>query len=132
MTASDHDHTDPPPGSPLLDPRVLRELAEDVGARAAASFAREFAGMWPRRRSALAHALAHDDADGAMEAVLSMRVSSAMVGARRLEELATRLETSLRRRGLAGAAPFIDDVEHCGEETAHALSAQSESGHHPW
>jgi HPt (histidine-containing phosphotransfer) domain-containing protein len=129
------DQSGPPPpapsGTPLLDPQVLHDLAGDVGPRAASSFAREFAGMWPRRRAALTSALAHEDADGAMDAVLSMRVSSAMVGARRLEDLVARLEGRLRTQGLtdhAGdLAAFVEDLEACGEETARALTAHGES-----
>ena len=108
-------------GGPLLDQEVLRELAEDIGLRAAASFAREFAGMWPRRRAALAAAVSHGDADLAMDAILSMRVSSAMVGARRLEGLAAGLETGLRAGGVGALRPLLRDVERCGDDTARAL-----------
>ena len=108
-------------GGPLLDHVVLRELAEDIGPRAATSFAREFAGMWPRRRAALAAAVSRDDAEGAMDAILSMRVSSAMVGARRLEGLAAGLETGLRTGGVQALRPLLRDVERCGDDTALAL-----------
>lgn len=121
MTASEDGHTSRISRSPLLDPAVLKDLAEDVGPQAATAFAREFAAMWSRRRDALSRALARDDPAEAMDAVLSLRVSSAMVGARRLEELAARLESDLRTKGLASATPFVEGIEQCGEETARAL-----------
>ncbi|GAB4099307.1 Hpt domain-containing protein [Sinomonas halotolerans] len=110
------------PGGPLVDPTVLSELAEDVGPRAASSFAQEYAVMWPRRRSALAQAVANDDGEAAMDVILSVRVSSAMVGARRLEDLAAGLESRLRAHGVAALRPFLDDVERCGNETARVLA----------
>ncbi|WP_139346866.1 Hpt domain-containing protein [Sinomonas mesophila] len=126
MTASGNEDT--ARGGPLLDDGVLRELAEDVGPRAATSFAREFAGMWPRRRAALATAVSRGDVEGAMDAILSVRVSSAMVGARRLEGLAAGLETGLRTGGVRALRPLLRDVERCGDDTARALVDAAELG----
>lgn len=132
MTSSEDRPSGHLSGSPLLDHLVLKELTEDVGPKAATAFAREFSAMWPRRRDALASALVHADPEAAMDAILSLRVSSAMVGARRLEELAAHLETSLRTRGLAGTAHLMDEVEHCGEETVHVLISGSAPGGLLW
>ena len=42
---------------PLVDPTALRLLAADVGRESAASFARDFMRIWPRRRAEPSHLL---------------------------------------------------------------------------
>jgi hypothetical protein len=102
---------------PLVDPTALRLLAEDVGARSASSFARDFTRIWPRRREALAAALAGTDLTVALDAALSLRTSSTMVGAARLAALTEELERRLRADGPVAAAALVPAVNACGELT---------------
>ncbi|WP_415857354.1 Hpt domain-containing protein [Sinomonas sp. G460-2] len=115
-TAECPDHT-----VPLVDPAALGLLAEDVGPASAAAFARDFAAMWPRRRAAIDLALGCGDLDAALEAALSLRTSSVMVGATRLAGLALRLEGALRANDGAGAAQLLASVARCGDLTAAEL-----------
>ncbi|WP_138442262.1 Hpt domain-containing protein [Sinomonas susongensis] len=106
---------------PLVDPTALRVLAEDVGPESAASFARDFVRIWPRRRDNLTAALKQDDYDGALDAALSLRTSSTMVGASQLAGLACELERRLRADGTAAAARLLPAVVECGERTVAVL-----------
>ncbi|WP_422933890.1 Hpt domain-containing protein [Sinomonas sp. P47F7] len=115
-TAECPDHT-----APLVDPAALGLLAEDVGPASAAGFARDFAAMWPRRRAAIDLALGCGDFDAALEAALSLRTSSVMVGATRLAGLALRVEAALRANDGAAAAQLLAPVARCGDLTAAAL-----------
>lgn len=108
---------------PLVDPIALRVLAEDVGPESAASFARDFVRIWPRRRDNLTTALGRDDYAAAHDAALSLRTSSTMVGAARLAGLACSLERRLRAEGTAAAARLLAQIVECGERTVAALVA---------
>ncbi|MDQ4501863.1 Hpt domain-containing protein [Sinomonas sp. ASV322] len=112
---------DPSSVLPLIDDGALHLLAYDVGPEIAASFARDFARIWPRRRNALAQALGADDLPKAIDAALSLRTSSAMVGASRLAGLSEELERALRSEGFAAAARLLPAVSDCGERTVRAL-----------
>lgn len=106
---------------PLVDPTALRLLAEDVGERSASSFARDFTRIWPRRREALAAALAGTDLTVALDAALSLRTSSTMVGATRLAALTEELERRLLADGPLAAAVLVPAVNACGELTVVEL-----------
>ncbi|MEA5453441.1 Hpt domain-containing protein [Sinomonas sp. JGH33] len=106
---------------PLVDPDALRMLAEDVGPETAASFARDFVRIWPQRREALAAALQGTDLTRAIDAALSLRTSSVMVGASRLAALSEGLERRLRADGFDAAAGHLPEVAECGELTVDAL-----------
>jgi HPt (histidine-containing phosphotransfer) domain-containing protein len=77
--------------------------------------------IWPRRRAALAAALAGTDRTVALDAALSLRTSSTMVGAARLAALSEKLERRVRTDGPQAAAPLLADVTQCGELTVLAL-----------
>ncbi|MDP9884822.1 HPt (histidine-containing phosphotransfer) domain-containing protein [Sinomonas atrocyanea] len=110
---------------PLVDPAALQGLAEDVGPETAASFSRAFVRLWPRRRDSLIAALGQDDYGAAHDAALSLRSSSAMVGASRLAGLAGQLERCLRAEGTVAAARFLPSILECGPPTLLRLSNDS-------
>jgi HPt (histidine-containing phosphotransfer) domain-containing protein len=114
---------------PLVNPAALQVLAEDVGPETAASFSRAFVRLWPRRRDSLIAALRQDDYAAAHDAALSLRTSSAMVGASRLAGLAGQLERCLRAEGTAAAAGFLPSILECGPPTLSRLS--NDSGREP-
>lgn len=115
-TAECPDHT-----LPLVDSAALDALAEDVGPASAAAFARDFAAMWPRRRARLVRALGRGDRDAALEAALSLRTSSVMVGAARLAGLAERVEGLVRTNDGAVAPELLAAIGLCGDLTVSAL-----------
>lgn len=105
----------------VLDRHVLAQLADDLADQAfAQSFAERYRSMLPKRVSRVSRALTARDVDEAMDAVLSLRVSSSAVGAEELATLARRIEADLRcgqleqaqkRCGHLGPAAARADVE---------------------
>lgn len=117
---------------PLLDQAVLdrlrHELDDDEGLLAV--FVRNFIAQLPRRTEHLRLALTTGDLASALDAVLSLKTSSQMVGAERLAGLAFDLERSLRldtrhsnpERILPRlAAAHLPPIQKCGKQTANLL-----------
>jgi HPt (histidine-containing phosphotransfer) domain-containing protein len=126
-------------GSPLVDQTVLdrlrAELEEDEG------YCRVFVGNFinslPHRIGRLKLALTSGDLDGSVDAVLSLKTSSQMVGAERLAGLATALEGQIRAEGLDAdsvvvlprlAASFLLAISRCSRQTMDRLQAQCSPG----
>ena len=77
-----------------------------TAAELALRFARDYAAMWDQRYSRLALAVENQDRAAALDAIISLRITSAMVGGLRLARLAEMLETRhSRRETLARARP---------------------------
>ncbi|MGO4120051.1 Hpt domain-containing protein [Arthrobacter sp. YAF16] len=108
--------------APLVDPAALQDLGEQLNSAAVAKgFARDYAEMWDQRYDSLAGALERRDQAAALDAVLSLKTSSSMVGGLRLAELAGELEESIRGGDLGRAASLLDDVAARGSETVDEL-----------
>ena len=83
--------------SPVLDPHVVRDLGEELGdERAATCIVARFLSLLPSRTQRLERSVTARDPVSALDAVLSLKVSAAMVGGRRLQEQAQRLERLVR------------------------------------
>ncbi|HKU34678.1 MAG TPA: Hpt domain-containing protein [Paenarthrobacter sp.] len=82
----------------LVDRTVLTELQAELGGDQSivTAFVRNYVAMLPWRVARLHHALDNLDLDDAMDAVLSLKTSSQMVGAVCLQRLATEFEVSVR------------------------------------
>ena len=108
--------------APLVDPAALQDLGVQLDSPAVAKgFARDYTRMWDQRYRALAAALERGDLAGSMDAVLSLKTSSAMVGGLRLAQLAGELEGALREGDLDRALAFLHDVAERGGETVDEL-----------
>ena len=109
-------------GLPLLDLTVLRQLEEELGdSGVARSFVTDYIGIWEDRIQYLIRSVAEDDSDAAMDAVLSLKSSSTMVGGVRLAQLASELEEAVRDGNMAKAQSMLDDVAQRGSETVDEL-----------
>jgi HPt (histidine-containing phosphotransfer) domain-containing protein len=107
---------------PLTDQQVLRELEEDFDtASVAHEFARDFAQSWESKYQRLVASVHRSDWSRAKEAVLSVKVTSMMVGASRLAHLAHCLEQLIDGNDMATAALALADVESCGSATRTEL-----------
>ncbi len=107
---------------PLVDPAALQDLGEQLNNPAVAKgFARDYAQMWDRRYQSLAGALERRDQAAALDAVLSLKTSSSMVGGLRLAQLAAKLEAVIRAGELERAAALLGDVAARGSETMDEL-----------
>lgn len=80
---------------PVLDGTTLRVLKDEVGEGASRRFVEEYLLMLPTRAARVLKGFAGEDAEPASQALISLRVTSAMVGALRLEGLCADLERAL-------------------------------------
>lgn len=109
-------------GLPLMDPAVLLDLGEKLNSpEIACGFARDFAAMWDLRRRRLAASLDRRDYSAALDAVISLKVSSAMVGGLRLARLAEEVEVAVRRGDLTAGLALMGTVTDYGHETVNEL-----------
>jgi HPt (histidine-containing phosphotransfer) domain-containing protein len=107
---------------PLVDLAVLEDLEEQVGSLdVARSFAQDFVNMVDQRQNYLVAALERQDRAAALDAVISLKIASAMVGGARLGRLAEKLEVSIRRGGLDTAQGLLGAVACDGGATAKEL-----------
>ena len=107
---------------PLVDPAALQDLGAQLDSPAVAKgFARDYTRMWDQRYRSLASALERGDLAGSMDAVLSLKTSSAMVGGLRLAQLAGELESALRAGDMGHALTLLRDVAERGGETVDEL-----------
>lgn len=124
MSGPDHEH-------PVLDSDVMRrlqhELDNDPGIWQ--TFVRNYMRLLPGRIERLRRCLTSGDFDGAMDATLSLRTASEMIGADRLAALTRRLQQSLRDvapHDTAEALPTIAlgqlaEIKRCGTQTQNQL-----------
>lgn len=122
-------------GKPLVDPAVLRQLRVDLDADEGYCrvFVSNYMEQLPQRVGRLRWALMSSDLEAAMDAVLSLKTSSQMVGASCLVDIACDLETALRLSPdgdspestalprLAGT--FLDRIDECSCKTLVRLTA---------
>ncbi|MCO4250430.1 Hpt domain-containing protein [Pseudarthrobacter raffinosi] len=124
---------------PLLDPAVLdrlrTELEDDDGVWKV--FVQNFIEHLPHRTEKLRLTLTTGDLAGAMDAVLSLKTSSQMVGAERLAGLAMELERALRHEGIDNeparvlprlAADRLRQIIRCARQTTNILQKYLHSG----
>ena len=124
---------------PLVDQSVLdrlrEELEEDEGY--CKVFVGNFIEYLPHRIGRLRLALTTGDLEGSVDAVLSLKTSSQMVGAERLAGLAMDLEGELRNEARHSdvavvlpqlAAAFLRPINLCSRQTMHRLQSQCSPG----
>lgn len=110
------------PELPLLDAAVLHDMEEQLGRPGTAwEFANDYAGMWLERQRCLIDSVESEDRMAALDAVISLKVSSAMVGGLRLARLAESLEAALRRGVLRDAASVLAMISLHGDATVKEL-----------
>lgn len=86
-----------PKAAAVLEPSCLQALAASLDSLALAlDFARTFRRMLCMRVDRICRALCDHDGESALDAVLSLKISSAMAGALEMEGLCLRLEAQLR------------------------------------
>jgi HPt (histidine-containing phosphotransfer) domain-containing protein len=109
---------------PLVDAAVLEELEDELaGSGLAQRFARDYAAMWDQRCSRLAAAVESQDSESALDAAISLKISSAMVGGARLAKLAELLEVLIRQGDFGQGQVLMERVAHDGGQTVSELQA---------
>jgi hypothetical protein len=110
--------------SPLVDPAPLQRLRHDLGGDVTVQnrFVTDFLSLWNFRELRLSTALASADFEDADVVLLSIRSSSRMLGAVRLENAAGRLHASLESLDLTGCRHQLPHLSEVGLDTCLALS----------
>jgi HPt (histidine-containing phosphotransfer) domain-containing protein len=114
----------PRPSPASLDRTVLRRLSralDDDGA--VRKFAARYREMLPGRITRITASLQGHDVDRVLDAVLSLKVSSATVGAQELAELAGVIEKDVRLFDLPAARTAAADLTAVGLRADAALAA---------
>jgi hypothetical protein len=107
---------------PLLDEAALEELGEQLGGPdMARNFARDYAALWGQRQRRLTVSVVHADLAAALDAAVSLKVTSAMVGGSRLEHLARKMEAVIRKGDLQEAAALLVVIAAQGQATVEEL-----------
>jgi HPt (histidine-containing phosphotransfer) domain-containing protein len=105
-----------------VDPAALQDLGIQLESPSVAKgFARDYAKMWDQRYNCLSSALDRRDEAGSLEAVLSLKTSSAMVGGVQLARLAGELEEAVRGGDMERASSLLGEVAESGSETVDEL-----------
>ncbi|WP_320536216.1 Hpt domain-containing protein [Pseudarthrobacter sp. IC2-21] len=103
---------------------ILAELeAELDGPELARGFARDYAAMWDQRFSRVAAAVLAHDRKAALDAVISLRIASTMVGGVRLAMLAQQLEDAVRLDDYVKGQDLLAGVAESGVNTVSELQA---------
>ena len=109
---------------PLVDAAVLEELDDELaGSGLAQRFARDYAAMWDQRYARLAAAVDGQDRASALDAVISLKITSAMVGGLRLAKLAELLESVIRLGDFGQGRALMERVAQDGGQTVTELQA---------
>lgn len=107
---------------PLLDPTALEALTEDLGVPGiSVQFAHDYAAMWGQRQALLRESVEQEDLAGALDAVISLKVTSTMVGGSRLAHLARTLEAALRQGDLRQVPALLSLIAVHGRDTIKEL-----------
>ncbi|WP_267275854.1 Hpt domain-containing protein [Arthrobacter sp. CDRTa11] len=109
---------------PLVDSAVLEDLEEQLnGSELAVRFARDYTAMWDQRYSRLAAAVLSEDRASALDAAISLKITSAMVGGLRLARLAELLEKVIRQGDFGQGQALMEQVAEDGGQTVSELQA---------
>lgn len=110
--------------SPLVDPAPLYLLFNQLGGDRVIHnrFVNDFIALWRARAQRLSAALVTADVVEANVVLLSIRSSSNMLGAVRLEQAAVRVQSALKNNDLSGCTQQLPGLSEVGTETCLALS----------
>lgn len=107
----------------LIDPAVLIELAEQLQSPDLAHrFAREYAALWEQRHRRLTIAVEGQDHAAALDAAISLKTSSAMVGGKHLAGLAGKLQALIQAGDLRAGQVLLPVVADSGRATVNELN----------
>ena len=108
------------PGVPAFDAAALRRLSHDLDDLAFVSvFANRYLEMLPTRVRALQAA----DVEAALDAALSLKVSSSTVGTCELADIALAIEGNVRRLDVPAARANAAELPPAAKRADHALVA---------
>lgn len=109
---------------PTLDAQHLEKLAEESSWEVAESFAREYTTLLPRRVDRIVRTVTVRDRDIAMDASLSLKTTSWLAGALRMNQLCRELELALALTDVAAVASIVQDIEQHLPRLQEALAGR--------
>lgn len=111
--------------APLVSCETLQDLEESLGGESSLchKFVCRFIDMWPGRFERLQAAVTSSHHEDALDAALSLRSSSMMVGGLRLGALTTEILRLVESGAYAQATMRLASLERCGNETTQQLSS---------
>lgn len=108
----------------VFEPSTLHQLVDDAESRPfVLGLARTYLRLLDRRVTRLSTAVHHGDVVTAMDAALSLKVSSTMTGAVMLADLAVGIERDLRFGDLRSARSRATLLQAAAERTDAAVTA---------
>ncbi|MFJ5860730.1 Hpt domain-containing protein [Pseudarthrobacter sp. NPDC092439] len=109
---------------PLVNAAVLEDLeAELAGPALAKRFAQDYADMWDQRYTRLAAAVERQDVAACLDAAISLKITSAMLGGERLSKLAELLENVVRQGDFGQGRLLMERVAVDGSQTVSELQS---------
>jgi HPt (histidine-containing phosphotransfer) domain-containing protein len=109
---------------PLVNVAVLEDLEDELaGPALARRFARDYADMWDQRYTRLAAAVERQDVAACLDAAISLKITSAMLGGERLSKLAELLENVVRQGDFGQGRLLMERVATDGSQTVSELQA---------
>jgi HPt (histidine-containing phosphotransfer) domain-containing protein len=114
---------------PLVDRSVAEELGEGLADQGIAqALVGDFADAWHTRFQCLETALESQDRADSLDAVLSIKTSSMMVGASQLAKISSQVESLVRAADYAAATAALPLVDRCGAATVNELRKALDDG----
>ncbi|WP_159709130.1 Hpt domain-containing protein [Arthrobacter sp. 18067] len=100
------------PEASVLEPCRLQALADELGdPTPAIRFLSTYLSMLPGRILRISNGLCRHDPDASMDAVLSLKISSAMVGALETENQCQAIETMIREDHFDSAVQALPELK---------------------
>lgn len=107
---------------PIVDWTVVDDLYEEVErSNLALNFVKDYVALWPQREHRFIASIEGDDRTEILDAIISVKVSSAMVGGLRLACLAAVLEVRAREDTLPDIASLPALISLHGRATVDEL-----------
>jgi HPt (histidine-containing phosphotransfer) domain-containing protein len=91
----------------------------------------DFSEAWPERFSCLETALESQDRTDSLDAVLSLKTASIMVGASQLAWLSGKVEAHVREADFAEATALLALIHRCGTATVSEMQGMKAEGGAP-
>ncbi|UKA49776.1 Hpt domain-containing protein [Arthrobacter sp. FW305-123] len=97
----------------ILEPCRLQELADELGdSIPALGFLSNYLSMLPHRMLSISRGLCGHDSEASMDAILSLKISSAMVGALETEDQCRAIELMIREDHFDSAMQAFPALQH--------------------
>lgn len=105
----------------LVSSASIRDLSQQMGPEICRQFVGNYIDMWEGRYQRLVNSLDGGDYPGAMDVVLSIKISSHMAGAKRLAGYAGIAQEMVGRTDIHGLQSLLEPMHECGEATLASL-----------